>query len=70
MIGGGNTSIDVVTQAARAGAKKVWLLYRKGPSDMPAYAHEVHLALEHGTELVYYARPEKSSLPTRRPCVV
>ena len=59
VIGGGNTSIDVVTQAVRAGAKKVWLLYRKGPSDMPAYAHEVHLALEHGTELVYYARPEK-----------
>ncbi len=59
VIGGGNTSIDVVTQAVRAGAKKVWLLYRKGPGEMPAYAHEVHLALEHGTELVYYARPEK-----------
>lgn len=59
VIGGGNTSIDVVTQAVRAGAKKVWLLYRKGPSDMPAYAHEVHLALEHGSELVYYAVPER-----------
>ena len=59
VIGGGNTSIDVVTQAVRAGAKKVWLLYRKGPSEMPAYAHEVHLALEHGSELVYYAVPER-----------
>jgi glutamate synthase (NADPH/NADH) small chain len=58
VVGGGNTSIDVVTQAVRAGAKKVWLLYRKGPSEMPAYAHEVHLALEHGSELVYYAVPE------------
>jgi len=59
VIGGGNTSIDVVTQAVRAGAKKVWLLYRKGPAEMPAYAHEVHLALEHGSELVYYAVPER-----------
>lgn len=59
VVGGGNTSIDVATQAVRAGAKKVWLLYRRGPADMPAYAHEVHLALEHGSELVYYAVPQR-----------
>ena len=57
VIGGGNTSIDVATQAARAGAKKTWLLYRRGPKDMSAYAHEVELALSHGTELLCYATP-------------
>jgi glutamate synthase (NADPH/NADH) small chain len=57
VIGGGNTSIDVATQAARSGAKKTWLLYRRGPKDMSAYAHEVELALSHGTELLCYATP-------------
>lgn len=59
VIGGGNTSIDVATQAVRAGASKVWLLYRRGAKDMSAYVHEVHLALSHGTELVYYATPKR-----------
>jgi dihydropyrimidine dehydrogenase (NAD+) subunit PreT len=59
VIGGGNTSIDVCTQAVRAGAGKVWLLYRRGVADMSAYVHEVHLALAHGTELVYYATPKR-----------
>lgn len=59
VIGGGNTSIDVTTQVTRAGAGKTWLLYRRGPSEMPAYQHEVHLSLAHGTELVYYATPKR-----------
>ncbi len=59
VIGGGNTSIDVATQAVRCGARKVWLLYRRGPEHMPAYAHEVHLALAHGTELLFHAVPER-----------
>ncbi len=44
VIGGGNTSIDVVTQAARLGAAEVYLLYRKSEKEMPAYEHEVVLA--------------------------
>jgi glutamate synthase (NADPH/NADH) small chain len=59
VIGGGNTSIDVATQAARAGAKKSWLLYRRGHEEMSAYEHEVQLALRHGTELLYYATPKR-----------
>lgn len=57
VIGGGNTSIDVVTQVRRAGARKSILLYRKGPAEMPAYAHEVELALAHATEICYHAAP-------------
>jgi glutamate synthase (NADPH/NADH) small chain len=59
VIGGGNTSIDVVTQAARAGAAKTWLLYRRGPKEMSAYAHELELARQHGTELLCYATPTR-----------
>lgn len=59
VIGGGNTSIDVTTQAVRAGAAKVWLLYRRGPAHMPAYPHEVHLALAHGIDMVYHAVPRR-----------
>lgn len=59
VIGGGNTSIDVTTQAARAGAHKTWLLYRRGPEHMSAYVHEIELTLSHGTELLCYATPRR-----------
>jgi glutamate synthase (NADPH/NADH) small chain len=59
VIGGGNTSVDVATQAARAGARKTWLLYRRGPGDLSAYEHEIQLALRHGTELLCYATPQR-----------
>jgi glutamate synthase (NADPH/NADH) small chain len=56
VIGGGNTSIDVTTQAARAGAAEVWLLYRRGQEEMPAYAHEVTLSIEHGTRFLFHTQ--------------
>jgi dihydropyrimidine dehydrogenase (NAD+) subunit PreT len=57
VIGGGNTSIDVVTQAQRLGAEEVTLVYRRGPEEMPAYAHEVQLARESGCRFQYLAQP-------------
>jgi glutamate synthase (NADPH/NADH) small chain len=54
VLGGGNTSIDVVTQASRAGAKKTWLLYRRGRRDLSAYPHEVELALAHGCDILLH----------------
>ncbi|MEO6951223.1 MAG: FAD-dependent oxidoreductase [Polyangia bacterium] len=53
VIGGGNTSIDVVTQAARLGAEAVWLLYRRAESEMPAYHHEVELARHDGCRFLF-----------------
>ena len=53
VIGGGNTSIDVVTQAARLGASDVFLLYRRAESEMPAYAHEVELARHDGCRFLF-----------------
>jgi dihydropyrimidine dehydrogenase (NAD+) subunit PreT len=57
VIGGGNTSIDCVTQAQRLGAEEVTLVYRRGPEEMPAYKHEVQLARESGTRFVFLASP-------------
>ncbi|HND11170.1 MAG TPA: NAD(P)-dependent oxidoreductase [Pseudomonadota bacterium] len=65
VIGGGNTAIDVVTQAARAGASKVWLLYRRGREQMSAYAHEIELAKQHGIELLLHAVPHRVLGPSR-----
>lgn len=72
VLGGGNTSIDVVTQVRRAGAEKAWLLYRRGRADMSAYKHEVELALGHATELMLYTTgarvlPSSSSTPSAAP---
>ena len=53
VIGGGNTSIDVVTQAARLGAEAVWLLYRRAEAEMPAYRHEVELARRDGCRFLF-----------------
>jgi glutamate synthase (NADPH/NADH) small chain len=59
VIGGGNTAIDAVTQAARLGAEEVTLVYRRGPDEMPAYKHEVHLAREAGCRFVFLAQPAR-----------
>ncbi len=57
VIGGGNTSIDVVTQAQRLGAAEVHLVYRRGPEELPAYAHEVELAKQSGCRFVFLSQP-------------
>jgi glutamate synthase (NADPH/NADH) small chain len=57
VLGGGNTAIDCVTQAERLGAAEVYLIYRRGPEEMPAYKHEVHLAKESGTRFVFLSQP-------------
>ncbi len=65
VLGGGNTAIDVVTQAIRAGASKVWLLYRRGREQMSAYAHEQELAKQHGVEFLLHAVPHRVVGPSR-----
>lgn len=64
VIGGGNTAIDGVTQSARLGADKVYLVYRRGREEMPAYEHEIELARKDGVELVLQAQPVAVVGPT------
>jgi dihydropyrimidine dehydrogenase (NAD+) subunit PreT len=57
VIGGGNTSIDCVTQALALGAEEVTLMYRRSQAEMPAYKHEVELARETGTRFLFHVAP-------------
>ncbi len=57
VIGGGNTAIDAVTQSARLGADRVYLVYRRGPEAMGAYEHEQELARKDGGIFIYNTQP-------------
>jgi glutamate synthase (NADPH/NADH) small chain len=57
VIGGGNTAIDVAREAARLGAERVTLLYRRTRSEMPAYPQEVDEAEAEGVEIEWLAVP-------------
>ncbi len=59
VIGGGNTAIDAVTQAALLGADRVYLLYRRGRSEMKAYPHDIERALANGVEFVHWSTPNR-----------
>jgi len=57
VVGGGNTAIDAVTQSIRLGAEEVYLIYRRGPEEMPAYQHEQALARRDGCCFLFQAAP-------------
>lgn len=59
VIGGGNTAIDSVTQAALLGADRVYLVYRRGRDEMRAYPHDIERALTNGVEFVHWSTPSR-----------
>lgn len=56
-IGAGNTAIDVVTAARRLGAESVYLTYRRGEPEMPAFAYEYELAKHDGISFLWQTQP-------------
>jgi heterodisulfide reductase subunit A-like polyferredoxin len=58
VIGGGNVAIDVACTARRLGSD-VTIVYRRGRSEMPAFAHEIEQAICEGVEIIYLAAPLK-----------
>ena len=56
-IGAGNTAIDVVTAARRLGAENVYLIYRRGEPEMPAFAYEFQLAKQDGVSFLWQTQP-------------
>ena len=48
VIGAGNVAMDAARTAKRLGAKNVYIVYRRGPEEVPARAEEVHHAKEEG----------------------
>ncbi len=57
VIGGGNTAIDAATQSRRLGAEVVTIVYRRGPSEMSATAHEQDWAQTNGVTIRHWAAP-------------
>jgi len=57
VIGGGNTAMDAASQAARLGAEKVTLAYRRGKDSMGAYGFEYKLAISAGVDSLFEAQP-------------
>ncbi|HKV94440.1 MAG TPA: NAD(P)-dependent oxidoreductase [Candidatus Angelobacter sp.] len=57
VIGGGNTAIDVVTAARRLGAEEVYMVYRRGPEEMSAFAYEYELAKKDMVTFLWQALP-------------
>ncbi len=59
VIGGGNVAMDAARVALRLGSEKVYLIYRRSESEMPARKAEIHHAKEEGVEFVMLANPTR-----------
>ncbi len=56
-IGAGNTAVDVVTAARRLGAETVYLVYRRGERDVPAFTYEMDLAKKDSVVFLWHTQP-------------
>jgi glutamate synthase (NADPH/NADH) small chain len=54
VIGAGNTAIDAAIAAVRLGAKDVYLVYRRGPAQMSAFAFEFEHAKQGGVRFHWH----------------
>jgi glutamate synthase (NADPH/NADH) small chain len=59
VIGGGNTAIDIAVQSKRLGAEDVTIVYRRGPEQMSATAHEQDFAQTNGVKIKHWAKPAR-----------
>jgi glutamate synthase (NADPH/NADH) small chain len=59
VIGGGNTAIDIAVQSKRLGAEDVTMVYRRGPEQMSATAHEQEFAQTNGVKIKHWAKPAR-----------
>ena len=59
VIGGGNTAIDVATQARLMGAEDVTIVYRRGPDQMSATWKEQAWTQTHGVRIKHWAQPRR-----------
>jgi len=57
VIGGGNVAMDSVRTALRLGAENAYIVYRRGPEEMPARKEEIHHAEEEGVQFMFLTNP-------------
>ena len=54
VIGAGNTAIDAANAAVRLGAEEVYMVYRRGPEQMSAFAFEYEHAKQEGVRFHWH----------------
>ena len=59
VLGGGNVAMDSARMAVRLGAEKVFLVYRRSETEMPARIEEVHHAKEEGVIFCTLQNPKR-----------
>jgi len=59
VVGGGNVAMDAARTAVRLGAEKVYLIYRRTETEMPARVEEVHHAKQEGVEFHLLQSPNR-----------
>lgn len=57
VLGGGNTAVDAAVTAKRAGARDVYLVYRRSFAEMPAWPKERDEALAEGVHFLILTQP-------------
>ena len=57
VVGGGNVAMDAARTALRLGAEKVYIVYRRSLSELPARKEEVEHAMEEGVEFMLLSNP-------------
>lgn len=62
VLGAGDTAFDCATGALRCGARKVFVVFRRGFSNIRAVPEEVSLAVEEKCELIGFMSPYKVNL--------
>ena len=57
VIGGGNTAIDAANAAKRLGAEEVYMIYRRGEREMPAFLFEYEHSKLEGVQFFFQTQP-------------
>ena len=57
VVGAGNTAIDAANAARRLGAETVYMLYRRGESEMSAFEFEYEHAKQEGVQFLWRRKP-------------
>ncbi|HOE11719.1 MAG TPA: FAD-dependent oxidoreductase [bacterium] len=57
VLGGGNTAMDAAVMAAKAGARDVFLIYRRSFKEMPAWPAERREAMDAGVHFLILTQP-------------
>ncbi|XP_050301908.1 dihydropyrimidine dehydrogenase [NADP(+)] [Anthonomus grandis grandis] len=70
VLGAGDTAFDCATSALRCGARRVFVVFRRGIQNIRAVPEEVSLAVEEKCELVGFLSPHKVNLKDGKICSV